>query len=47
MERRRELRNLALPFIILDCQRPAENGGENACQQQTEGNALSLDVVGY
>jgi hypothetical protein len=34
MERRRELRSLALPFMVSVGQRPAWNGGRSACQQQ-------------
>lgn len=46
MERRRELRSLALPFIVFDGQRPAWNGGEKACQQQTEKErSESLELV--
>ena len=36
MERRRELRNLALPLMVFVGQSPACSGGEDACQQQKE-----------
>lgn len=46
MERRRELRNLAPPFIFLDYQRPAWSGGNNACQKQSE-KERSIRVAGF